>query len=186
VTATSLKGRPQLEKAIDIATWVDALHAKSRIPGEVRSKMLSLLKTLTEPRSVGAVDFSSDGSKFATGGAYRDNSIRVWDRRTWKPIARLRGHKKRITSLAFAPDTSNLVSSSADRTVAVWDLARVQLVASHGAHKKIVYHVACRGMQQLLIASVGQDGMLCAVRLGSSTAIDRRAPRQRQRGCVFL
>jgi len=120
--------------------------------------MIVLIGQVDERRDIGAVAFSNDGSTFATGGASRDYSIRVWDRRTLAGVARLRGHKKRITSLAFAQDAATLVSSAADRVVALWDVARAERVASHDAHTKIVNRVACLETEPKLVASGGQEG----------------------------
>lgn len=46
----------------------------------------------------------------------------VWDMPTGRLLRELRGHTKRVHSLAFHPEETLLASASADRTVRFWDL----------------------------------------------------------------
>jgi WD40 repeat protein len=50
-----------------------------------------------------------------------DQTVRVWDARSSAELARLRGHAKWISSVAFSPDGRHLVSGSWDQTARVWD-----------------------------------------------------------------
>ena len=68
---------------------------------------------------VGAVAFSPDGSRLATGSRQR---VRVWDLRTgsvaWEqPIG---SWAQCVTSVAFSPDGSRLATGSDDRTARIW------------------------------------------------------------------
>lgn len=151
--------------------------------------MLRLVERHEDKRSIGAIAFSSDGSRFATGGAYRDHSIRVWDRRTLTRIATLRGHKKRITGLAFAQEASTLVSSGADGKVALWNVERAERLASHDAHTKAVNDVACAGpfgMEPRAVASGGQEGAVCMWRPDSETRPRTMAAHQGSANAVAL
>ena len=65
-----------------------------------------------------AVAFSPDGRLLAAPG--NDNAIRVWDVGARKELARLRGHRRTVSSLAFSPDGSQLASGSTDGTVRIW------------------------------------------------------------------
>src|SRR5215216_5208490 len=133
----------------------------SSAPQHRSVSMISLLQDLSRlTTSVGAAAFSKDGTTFATAGFYRDNSIRVWERKSLSPVTRLRGHKKRVTDLAFDDRGSRLVSASMDGTVAVWDLAQRACSASHARHGKPVTSIAFAGARRL-VASGGQDGGLC-------------------------
>src|SRR5947207_304478 len=81
----------------------------------------TLLTTLVEHKhEVCSVAFSPDGM-LASGGGDRDNSVRLWDARTWEPRHRLRGHKGKVSFLAFGPENGTLASVSHDKTVRLWD-----------------------------------------------------------------
>jgi WD40 repeat protein len=52
----------------------------------------------------------------------------VWDAATAKEIAVLRGHEGPVTSAAFSPDGTRIVTASWDRTARVWDVHFATLV----------------------------------------------------------
>ncbi|HJZ54589.1 MAG TPA: WD40 repeat domain-containing protein, partial [Gemmataceae bacterium] len=66
-----------------------------------------------------AAAFSPDGRTLAV--AQPDNTIQLWDVATWKPRGEFRGHRDRITSMAFTPD-GRLLTGSVDTTVLAWDV----------------------------------------------------------------
>jgi WD40 repeat protein len=69
---------------------------------------------------VTAVAFSPDGKALATGS--RDNTVRLWDTASRKPLGEpLRGHKDWVSSVAFSPDGKTLATGSGDKTVRLWD-----------------------------------------------------------------
>ncbi len=86
----------------------------------------------TEPLRVGdsyGLAFSPDTSWLATGGG----SVSLW------PLARtyprvLRGHEGAIAMLAFTPDGTRIVSTSADGSVRVWPLDN-----SSGERSRVLY-----------------------------------------------
>jgi WD40 repeat protein len=49
--------------------------------------------------------------------------VRLWDIKTGKERATLRGHRDLVSDVAFSPDGRHLVTGSYDRTVRVWNLA---------------------------------------------------------------
>jgi len=51
------------------------------------------------------VAFSPNGKLLASGSS--DNNIRVWDPHTGRTMQELRGHAKRVVSLAWSPDGSD-------------------------------------------------------------------------------
>jgi WD40 repeat protein len=67
------------------------------------------------------MDFTADGRMLAATEGFR---VRVWQW-TGQPVCTLRGHEKRVTCLAFAPDRAGrapfLLTGSEDETVRVWD-----------------------------------------------------------------
>jgi serine/threonine protein kinase/WD40 repeat protein len=69
---------------------------------------------------VTAVGFSPDSKFVLTGHGFTDPVIRVWDVQNGKFIASLEGHRSWVSQIAFSPDGSRLVTSSADQTVRIW------------------------------------------------------------------
>jgi RNA polymerase sigma factor (sigma-70 family) len=73
-----------------------------------------------EPRS-GATNaaFAPDGRTLATASA--DGIIRLWEVATWRVRTEFRGHRDRVTALAFGPD-GRLFSGGLDTVVLGWDV----------------------------------------------------------------
>ncbi len=71
----------------------------------------------------GSLAFSPDGLTLALNGAGAGRVIQLVDTVTGRPKSELRGHLKRISSLAFFPNGQSLLSASADGTVRLWDVA---------------------------------------------------------------
>jgi len=68
----------------------------------------------------GPAALSPDGSRVVSA---RDTVLVLWDLTTGRELRRFHGHKHAITSVAFAPDGSRIVSGCQDQTVRVWDVA---------------------------------------------------------------
>ena len=56
--------------------------------------------------------------------------VKLWDSHTGELRRSLRGHTGLVSSLAFAPDGTWLVSGSRDHTAKVWDLTSLDHSAS--------------------------------------------------------
>jgi len=102
------------------------------------------LHTITEENNqVYAIDYSPDGSQFATAG--KDYAVRVYDEATKSVATKLctgwvgapgAGHSNRVFSLKFVPDEPQLLLSAGwDNTVQIWDLRVNQPIGSmYGPH----------------------------------------------------
>jgi len=80
---------------------------------------------VTATGSVSRLAFSPDGSLLA---AAREYAVEVRDGVTGEPLRVLAGHTGDVQGVAFAPDGRQLVSTSFDHTVRVWDAPTGQLV----------------------------------------------------------
>lgn len=63
--------------------------------------------------------FAPDGRTLATASA--DGVIRLWEVATWKQRTEFRGHRDRVTALAFGPD-GRLFTGGLDAVVLGWDV----------------------------------------------------------------
>lgn len=82
--------------------------------------------TLTLPTEYGinTVAISPDGSLVAAGSL--GYAVYIWNIHTGIMVERLEGpegHKDSVYTLAFAPNSRNLVSGSLDRTIKMWELS---------------------------------------------------------------
>ncbi|TDD62934.1 WD40 repeat domain-containing protein, partial [Actinomadura darangshiensis] len=95
---------------------------------------------------VNAVAYSPDGKLIAVGvdGFYKKppgNTVQLLDGRTLRKRGQLTGHTESVTGVAFSSDGKRLASSSADKTVRIWDVATrrsVRVIKAGGANVKDV------------------------------------------------
>jgi WD40 repeat protein len=70
---------------------------------------------------VTTVGFGPHGDRIATGSDGHDNSVRLWDTGTGRPIGEpLNGHTSMVTNVAFSPNGERLVSLDQANTVVTW------------------------------------------------------------------
>jgi WD40 repeat protein len=113
---------------------------------------------------VTSLAFSPDGKLLATGGGYPssiesgENTVILWNLATRQPVgAPLKGHKFKVTSVAFSPDGTLLATGSEDKTAILWDVASGQVVgAPLEGHTDSVTSVAFSADGKLL-ATGGND-----------------------------
>ncbi len=70
---------------------------------------------------VRSAQFSPDGQRVVT--ASEDETARLWDVTSGKPIGEPMKHEGRVHSAQFSPDGQRVVTASVDKTARVWDAA---------------------------------------------------------------
>ena len=75
---------------------------------------------LARDREIATMAFDRAGTALAV--ALTDGAIALHDTQDGGEFARLEGHSSAVTSLAFTPDGSRLLSASTDRTVRIWEV----------------------------------------------------------------
>ena len=69
--------------------------------------------------TVASVVWSPDGKTLAS--ASYDNTVKLWETATGKPLATLEGHSDGVRSVAWSPDGKTLASGSLDKKVKLWE-----------------------------------------------------------------
>jgi WD40 repeat protein len=81
---------------------------------------LTELRRLAGQANLTTLQFSRDGTRFATGT--EDGAVTVWDVATGAAVDQFRGHSGRVEGLAFSPDGATLYTVSPDKLLLAWDL----------------------------------------------------------------
>jgi sugar lactone lactonase YvrE len=89
---------------------------------------------------VNCLVFSADSKKLISGSA--DKTIKIWDVKTGKEIAKLEGHKGFINALVITPDGQQLFSADADKTIKVWDVNTGKELRTLLGHKSSINSLA--------------------------------------------
>jgi WD40 repeat protein len=121
--------------------------------------------------TVGALCFSPDGKRLASGG--RDHAIHVWDLATGRPLHHFVGHRGAVHCLAFSPDGRGLASGATeDATLLLWDIRKARPRHAMTGHYDQVNSLAYSGDGKWIATgdgSNGQDNREAQVRLWDAT-----------------
>ena len=102
------------------------------------------------------VDGSPDSSQIITKGASGSSTIHIYDARTGNAAGHLDGHRQEIVGLLFTMDGKQLVSSSLDSTIRLWDWpsrkpVRVLTVPRKGAPMRLALAPDGRTLASLVV-----------------------------------
>lgn len=112
------------------------------------------------PTELSQLTVDPTGRRIAVTGL--DGMIHLYDAERGALVARLSGHRRRITELAYNVTGNLLVSASLDGTIAVWDVqadAEQPALVTLVGHTSAVNDVLFNG-DGTAIYSVGQDGTI--------------------------
>jgi WD40 repeat protein len=90
---------------------------------------------------VWAVIYSPDTTMIATGG-YGEEYLKIWDAKTGKLVANLKGHTHYVNCLAWTADGKMLISGSSDDTIRTWNTTTWQQIAVVMGHTDGVWGIA--------------------------------------------
>ena len=116
--------------------------ATGRLKGEIRAG---------QNHYVRSADFSPRAGLLATAGD--DRAIRLWNLKTWREVAVLRGHSDLILRAVFSADGRFLASISHDRTLRLWDVAARRELKVIRGHEDEIYSLDFSPDYQLLVTA---------------------------------
>ncbi|KAG2737117.1 WD40 repeat-like protein, partial [Suillus brevipes Sb2] len=107
-----------------------------------------------------AVVYSPDTTLIATGGWHGqdvdEHPIKIWDAKTGKLVATLKGHTGSVLCLAWTKDGKTLISGSSDHSIRTWNTTNWQLTAVLDEHTDSVCAIAISPNGRIL-ASASDD-----------------------------
>ena len=91
-----------------------------------------------------------------------DKTLRLWDLASGKTTRQFVGHTKDVMSVAFSPDNRQIVSSSRDKTIKLWNtLGECKFTITDGGHSEWVSAVRFSpNAQENVIVSSGWDKLV--------------------------
>jgi WD40 repeat protein len=123
--------------------------------------MPALIKT--GHNAVWTVVYSPDMTLIATGGRGAfwtgepiECSIQIWDAKTGKLVATLKGHTEQVRCLAWTKDGKTLISGSFDRSIRTWNTTKWGQIAIMDEHTAGVFALAISPNDRIL-ASASSD-----------------------------
>ena len=127
---------------------VELLDAKTRIPLRTLAKLTGDVTDLVVSRD-GRLLAAAAGEPGLFGEAT------VWNTRTWKVIARLKGHRDGLYAVALSPDGKMIATGSYDKKIKLWSLAGKKELRQLDGHNGPVHDLAFHPSGKLLASASG-------------------------------
>mmetsp|Transcript_44218 Transcript_44218/g.96466 ORF Transcript_44218/g.96466 Transcript_44218/m.96466 type:complete len:362 (+) Transcript_44218:92-1177(+) len=108
----------QTDISIESATSVDT--GQDNLLGDPVTAQIPVTNESSGSGGISSVTIRPDRKVFATAGW--DRRVRIWQRRSLKPLAVLRHHTSTVNAVQFSRCSRWLASASGDGTVAIWGL----------------------------------------------------------------
>src|SRR6266436_4451025 len=100
------------------------------------SWQVPLTGSMRHDAAVNSAQFSPDGQRVVTTSW--DQTARVWDAASGKPIGQLMKHESPVNSAQFSPDGQRIVTASRDATARLWDAASGKPIGEPMKHEDAV------------------------------------------------
>jgi WD40 repeat protein len=89
-----------------------------------------------------AVIYSPDTTMIATGGRGQEEYLLIWDAKTGKHLANLKGHTATVACLTWTADGKTLISGSWDYSIRTWNTTTWHQIAVVTGHTSHVFGIA--------------------------------------------
>lgn len=106
-------------------------------------------------KDINTLDVSASNTHFASGS--QDRTIKIWSVQTGEVTGLLKGHKRGVWSVKFAPQNT-LISGSGDKTVKIWSLSDFTCIKTFEGHTSSVLKVI--SLSSSNVASAAGDGLV--------------------------
>jgi WD40 repeat protein len=145
-SGTVIKARPDILPQIASLAW--SKDGKILAAGTYKEVLLfeqpggKLVRRLSGHADVvRGLAFSPDGAVLAAAGGVpgQGGELTLWNTATWVSTKKLQGHADCIYGLGWRPDGKQIVTTSYDKTVRIWDVEKGQPVTDLKDHADAVY-----------------------------------------------
>jgi WD40 repeat protein len=121
--------------------------------GETIENIIASIET--GHKFVYAVVYSPDTTLITTGGwrGRVGSSIQIWDAKTGKLVATLKGHTHSVWCLAWTKDGKTLISGSYDCSIRTWNTTNWQQTAVLLEHTSGVFGIAISPNDHILVSA---------------------------------